>query len=413
MTTTPTHSAAGLWTAATPKLWPEPPADLTYSTLRDIEACPRRWALSAASYPAIWAGYGYPQRIHLKALAGTVVHAVLETLTKELVSAGCPSIQDASAVGVLQRLGGLSQIVRRAVDDLLERTAKNPRTARLLDHFKRALRAQVPELRSRVQNMLARRVLSTKPRPAQAATPRRERSALGQGVYCEIDLRVPHLGWKGRADLLALAPDECEITDFKTGEASDEHALQLQTYALLWNRDEILNPAGRLATRLVLAHPHADVAVPAPTSAELAELENQLATRGATARALVTVHPPEARPSARQCRYCGVRQMCETFWRPEIQQLLADQTGETEPSFVDVQVSVQRRHGSKSWDIFIHAGAERVRGLLRTAGDVELAPGQRLRILGAARSVEDTDSDVQCLTIGMLSEMYVVSSATG
>jgi CRISPR/Cas system-associated exonuclease Cas4 (RecB family) len=406
---TPTQPATALWTATPPTAWPAPPTDLTFSALKEIEACPRRWALSAASYPTIWAGYGYPQRLQLKALAGTVVHAALETITKELVSAGCPSIQDAAAVGVLQRLGGISVVIHGAIDDLLARTAGNPRAACLMDYYTRTLRAQAPELRSRVQNMLARRILASKPRSAKAGGGRHERTALREGLYCEIDFRVAQLGWKGRADLLVLASDVCEIIDFKTGEPSEEHVLQLQTYALLWNRDESLNPTGRLATRLVLAHLHADVEVPVPTTAELAELEAQLSTRGAVARAAITVHPPEARPSAQKCRYCGVRQLCETYWRPEIREFIASQAGEMEQRFVDVEVSVQSRHGLKSWDIMIHSGAERVMGLLRTAGNVELVPGQQLRILGAARAVEDIDSNIQCLTIGVLSEMYVVT----
>ena len=50
---------------------------------------------------------------------------------------------------------------------------------------------------------------------------------------------------------------------------------------------------------------------------------------------------------------------------PEIQQLIASETGDTDQSFVDVQVSVQRRHGPKSWDIVIHAGPEQGQGPLK------------------------------------------------
>ncbi len=415
MTTTPSQPSPTPWAAIGPAAWPDAPAELTFSTLKEIEACPRRWALSTANYPSLWDGRGYPQRLQLGALAGTVVHAVLETITRELVSAGCPSVQDASAVAVLQRLGGLSQLVRRATDELLMRAKENPRAAKLMDYFTRTLRAQAPELRGRVQTTLARRVFPTKSPTGSGSTGRRGRGPLTAGVYCELDLRVPHLGWRGRADLLSLTPDACEITDFKTGDPSDDHALQLRIYALLWSRDGILNPSGCLATRLVLAYPQADVTVVAPAGAELAELETQLTSRGATARTAIAGHPPEARPSAEHCRYCGVRQLCETYWNAAVQERIRSeaQSEDQERSFVDIELTIERRHGPKSWDAAIHTGVHLVRGLLRTNGEIEFAPGQKLRVLDAAEAAADAESTgVRCLTLGTLSEVFVLSSSS-
>lgn len=399
------------WPSVAPNAWPDPPAEMTVSALREIEACPRRWALSLADYPSLWGDRGYPARANVKALAGTVVHTVLETVTKELVKAGCPSVLDASAVTVLQQLGGWSKVVGLAIDRLVARCAANPRLSRLSEYFSRSLRAMVPELRSRVQTMLARRVLLSKSTPISASVPRRERGPLGPGVYCELDLRVPRLGWRGRTDLLSLTSDNCEITDFKTGEHADEHAFQLRVYAMLWNRDDILNPNARLATQLVLAHPHGDVSVSAPTAQEILAIEAELAARGTAAREAIKVHPPEAKPSPECCRYCGVRQLCDVYWLPDTQRRLADERVDEIKSYVDVAATVYRQHGPKSWDIFIGAGADRIRGLLRTAGDLELRPGQELRILDVAQSIDDsTQSSVRCLTLGLLSEIYTVSA---
>lgn len=399
------------WKAISPNSWPDAPEDLTFSTLKEIEACPRRWALAWASYPSLWGDRGYPPKLHLKALAGTVVHTVLETVTKELVGAGCPSVFDASAVGVLQRLGGLSVVIGKAIDQIAARTATNPRAAKLTDYLTRSLRAQAPEMRGRVQTMLARRVLLSKPHAGGGGSPSRGRSPLRHGVYCEIELRVPRLGWKGRADLLTIAADSCEITDFKTGEPSGDHALQLRIYALLWSRDQALNPTAQMATQLVLAYPQGDAAVAAPTIEEAAALEAEIVTRGAAARTAIAVHPPAAKPDPQQCRFCGVRQLCEAYWQPEVQQRMANEIEIELRSFVDVEASIERRHGPKSWDIVIGAGTNQTRGLLRTGGDLDFQPGQRLRILDAVQAADDPESaGVRCLTIGVLSEVYVVSS---
>ena len=380
---------------------------MTVSALADIEACPRRWALSMATYPELWSERGYPPRVQLKTIAGSVVHSVLETVTRELARAGCPSVRDASAVAVLQRLGGLSNIVAHTIDQLLGRLTTNPRASRGLDHLSRSLRAQAPELRGRAQTMLCRCQLPQSG-PAPAATGRpRFRGPLANGVHCEIELRAPQLRWRGKADLLALSPDRCEITDFKTGEPAEEHRFQVRTYALLWHRDSELNPTGRPAARLQLAYPSGDVDVPAPTDGELNELERQLIARGAAARQAVSTHPPEARPDAQRCRYCGVRQLCDTYWLAETQRALAAQGGQR--SFGDIEATIVSRHGPASWDIAIPSLAgieEATRGLLRTNVEVEFRAGDRIRILDAAIVGQREEASPVVITLGILSEVY-------
>ena len=66
------------WRVVTPTTWPAPPAEMSVSTHAEIDECPRRWALSAADYPDLWSGRGYPQKLQVAALAGSVVHLALE-----------------------------------------------------------------------------------------------------------------------------------------------------------------------------------------------------------------------------------------------------------------------------------------------------------------------------------------------
>jgi hypothetical protein len=90
---------------------------------------------------------------------------------------------------------------------------------------------------------------------------------------------------------------------------------------------------------------------------------------------------------------------------------MADESKGEVRSFVDVEASIERRHGPKSWDIVFTAGTNQARGLLRTSGDLDFQPGQKLRILDAAQAADDPESaGVRCLTIGILSEIYLVSS---
>ncbi len=393
------------WTASPPAAWPAAPVDLTVSALGEIEACPRRWALSAASYPDLWASRGYPPRVHPSSLAGSLVHMVLETVTRELVQAGCPTVQDASSVRVLQSLGGFSKIIAASITQLMERLGRNPRVAPHMDQIARTLRAQAGELRVRVQMMLSRRQLppSQGPRVPESDTPR-TRMALTVGAYCELELRAPSIRWKGKADLLTLTPSLCELTDFKTGERSKNHDFQLITYSLLWSLDAELNPSKRLVDRLVLVYSDGDVAIPGPTGHALDEFERQLVQRSEGARLSLTQLPPPARPGTETCRFCGVRQLCDSYW----------QTGElfameAERRFGDVEATVLSRHGPASWDIIIESVASKPIGLLRTAMGTEFAPGERIRILDAAIKLPDGDSDEPVvLTIGAISEVFEV-----
>jgi hypothetical protein len=105
--------------------------------------------------------------------------------------------------------------------------------------------------------------------------------------------------------------------------------------------------------------------------------------------------------------------LCDTYWQPEIQKRIASETKSEEKPFIDVEASITRRHGPKRWDIAIGAGADQIKGLLRTGGDLDFQPGQKLRILDVAQAVSDAESDgVRCLTVGMFSEVYVVTSTS-
>jgi len=92
---------------------------MSVSTCAEIEECPRRWALSAAEYPELWSGQGYPPMLQVAALAGSVVHWALEIITKQFTRAGVPSLNDPSAPQVLRELGGYTRVVDECVERIL------------------------------------------------------------------------------------------------------------------------------------------------------------------------------------------------------------------------------------------------------------------------------------------------------
>src|SRR5262249_13061165 len=364
-------------------------------------------------YPEIWGGQGCPPRIRVPALAGSVVHLALETITRHLVRFGCSSVEHPNATLVLKDLGGYTKVVHDCIDRILEHFTENPRALPLLEYVARTLRSQASGLRARVQSILARLRVRSAEQPPTATEMHRDgakgRVPLTGGAFSEVELRASRIGWKGKADLLVLSDQSCEIIDFKTGAPAEAHKFQLQVFALLWSLDDQLNPTGRLADRLVLAYEGGDVEVAPLTAAQLAEFEKDLVARRAAAEVLLSARPPKARPSPENCRYCGVRQLCDEYWMADGRRGGA---AGPKPGFRDVELKIGRRHGATSWGATVVLSSVTRTGkpaLLRLPHPIELRPDTRIRVLDAAVAVDpESDDQPAIVTLGMFSEMFAI-----
>lgn len=395
----------------TPTTWPDPPSEMSVSTYAEINECPRRWALSAAEYADLWSGRGYPPKLQVAALAGSVVHLALEVITEHLARAAVPSLNDLSATQVLRELGGYTRVVEDCIGRILSRFSNNPRAQPLMEDAQRTLRGQVPTLRARVQSMLARLRLPNRTPPAPAASAVKAagpvtRRPLANGTYPEVEVRARSIGWKGKVDLLVLDDNTCEITDFKTGAADEAHKFQVRVYAVLWRLDGELNPSGRAVDRLVLAYESQDVEVPPPSEMEIDDLGRDLLARRKASEVALAPRPPAAKPSAETCRYCGVRQLCDAYWAGTTQALAED------GRYGDIELKITARHGPTSWDAVVMRARNlpaKMPALLRLQQADDFKIGTRLRVLDAAvaRDPED-DAAPAIVTLSAHSEAYRV-----
>lgn len=399
------------WRVVIPATWPAPPAEMSVSTHAEIDECPRRWALNAAEYPELWSGRGYPPKLQVAALAGSVVHLALEIITKQLTQAGVPSLSDPSAPQVLRELGGYTRVVEECVERILKRYVDNPRASTLMEHAQRTLRGQVPALRARVQSMLSRlRLPKGTPSVPAPSTPKSSgpslRLPLANGTYPEVEVHAKSIGWKGKVDLLVLDEDACEITDFKTGAANETHKFQVRAYAVMWRLDDELNPSKRRVDRLVLAYETQNVDVAPPSASEIDDLGRDLLARRQAAEAALAARPPSARPNTESCRYCGVRQLCDVYWASATQAVSDD------GRFGDIELKITGRHGPTSWDAVVVRARDlpaKTAALLRLQQPEEFKTGTCLRVLDGAiaRNPEDDAAPV-IVTLGLLSEVYYV-----
>ena len=400
-----------------PATWPEPPREMSVSSLRAIEACPRRWALAAASYPELWQGAGYPPRIQLSRLTGTVVHRAIERIVSSLALADCGSLSDPCAPAVIRELGGFTSILRSCIEETVARQAGNPRIPNTKD-CQGLLERHMASLRFDVQSLLRTLPLVPTNRAEGRRTQDGGRGPLGPGTYAELEVLAPALQWKGFIDLLVLGFDgAAEIRDFKTRARSEDHEFQIRAYAVLWSNDSELNPSGSLPARLTISYPSGDVAVPVPSPQEADAVKAELRERAMAAKRLARSHPPEARPGSETCRWCDVRHLCSEYWQADTQRRLAAEADKASP-FADLQVRVLSRRGPITWDAVVEQSHRLANNtsvtVLDSGGHHSLDDGKVLRILDA-RIVDmppDEAEDRQDVPVASLtsnSEVFTLS----
>ena len=399
--------------------WPERPTYWSYSSLREVEACPRRWMLVHAAYPDIWTRRGYPLRPSTPALLGDVVHSAIDVIVEALTRARCTSIHAAEAVGVIRELGGLSAVLRDAIESSVTALTDNPRlNAEALDGLRQALTDLLGVASNRVQVFLSRGNLPAWSGESRATadegwtspqTPgRRSRAPVGSGAHPEVDVIAEHLRLRGRIDLLTVDQQAVTITEYKTGQENPSHDEQVRLYALLWDLDRQTNPNRRPATSLVLSYPGRERAVDALSDQALRALEEATTKRIEHADAETAADEPRALPGPDTCTHCQVRQLCQDYWERQVPDPAAVPTNE----WFDLEGTVVRRNGIKSWRVEATMGSG-AQLLVRTASPSDRLPvGQRVRLLGL-RKVEDADEPNQLIgALGSTSETFLLDKSS-
>ena len=348
-------------------------------------------------------GMGISTSTSQAALVGDIVHGVLEILVAQFDAAGCASLEDPHVVAVLKHLGGYSRLVEEGIDSHLSLLSSNPRMSDHVDRLRTVLRAKIPDMRQRIQALIARKPELLGPRFEDAGASVAGPGGLVPGVHPEVELRAPSLTLAGRIDLLIVDDEGCDLTDYKTGAVDEHHADQLHFYSLIWSRDEEHNPHSLPTRRLTLSYPNHDVDVPPLDEEELGLLAHATTKAVTRARSALEERPPPALPDPEVCGFCGVRQLCEEYW---IENRSSPVEETTDSEWFDFEGTVAQQNGSRSW--LLAASVEPVL-LLRTPNEmVTFALGTRLRLLNLRREKDDQVSlPVAILTSA--SEVFMIA----
>lgn len=412
-----------IWYARLPHEWAAAPEWMSFSRLSEIEACPRRWSLNSASYPEIWSRRGYPPKVYFASLSGQIIHAALEIISNALNKAGCSSTTDECFVRVMREQGGFTKIIEAAIKSLCNDLYDNPRFTSKLKYISIKLRNSVPALREQLQIMSGKLRLQG---GFVATTTSRSRGnygairgALSNGTYSEIELRAASLRWRGFVDVLTLSDVSCEIIDYKTGMPKPEHEEQVRLYSLLWARDVQLNPSGRTVDHLTLAYSTTDVNVEPLTRSQLDVLELEIISRTRVAYSLAQQSPPPAFPSIHKCEFCPVRQLCDEYWTPQVQQMIAQEVEHELPSageyLVDLEIDNLQQQTPLSWNAVVILCRDLPAGTDIMIKDPEPSSvlhnkfnsGSRIRILDAFL-VKNPENTTTIVLLTGASEVFVV-----
>ncbi len=391
--------------------WPTTPGLWSYSSLKELEVCPRRWMLSRAAYPDLWERWGYPSLPVVPAIFGNVVHGVVERLAQSLADAGIESANPVAVISVLGDQGGWRGIVMKEIEHHLARFDDNPRvSAERIDRVREELLRRAPQAADQVKVFLGRGALMSRRRYSSGeisagGKSKSSRLPAAPGTHAEREVCADALRLTGRIDLLVVDDEDVTVVDFKTGDEDAAHDDQVRLYALLWSLDAQTNPGGRPATKLEVAYPSITRSVEPPDEAALGALEGTTAGRIAAADAITQEASPMATPSPEVCRFCQVKHLCDAYW-PNIPPAVSETSTE---EWFDFEGRALRPHGSRSW--YLEATNSTAEVLVRTVEtNVPFPQGARVRLLGVRRTIDPDKEDRLVIAMVSTSEWYAVSS---
>lgn len=342
-----------VFTTVTPTHWQAPPEWMNFHYLVRAEQCPRSAALRYATYSQLWNRRGYPDKPSLAALSGMVIHRAIARIVRVLAGSGIGSFEDPRSVTILKNLGGYSKVIAESVTDVVQSLAGNPRFELVQSSAAERLNNRLPAIREQVQLQLSRLKWKLQPPPVDLTEDLDtdavvgDRLPLEQGTHFEVELRHSGIKWRGFADLIEVRDGLCTIEDFKSGEPSADHLLQLQIYALLWCHDEELNPAKTAVNKLVICYPNGDRIVPYSKKMGT-KLTQELRARTDAVRKSISGPESRANLDAERCPKCDVRHLCSAYWsgnRPAS----VDGANPERVQLDDIQLVLKSRKGQNTW----------------------------------------------------------------
>lgn len=296
-------SDVAVYQERSPKQLAGPPPVFSYSSLKALRDCPRRWQLQASEWS--WGKY-YPRRSSVPILRGNTVHKALEELVKRLHRAGSPEF-GSSEFRAVAKAFQREKVLEATLREELANFRRGPRS-----RFLPPPRLRLEECRNALVKLLRASWQPDGPTPVvrkQKQVGETSSQELGRGFSPEVEVRHPGLPLKGTIDLVQEYPTGTVLLDYKTGAVREEHVEQMRLYGLLWWRAK-----GDLPRRLKVVSPRDEAQILEPTREDLEAYESSLEEELPYHQAALSTGLAQARVAAGRCANCSVRQLCDDYW---------------------------------------------------------------------------------------------------
>lgn len=324
------HSVYAIGKLAHP---PSLPLLMSYSFVKQVERCPRRWYLSKAQYEGLMTTY--PQPISPQSVLGSIVHGALDTFAQQLATAGYPPVGSEEFRSLRQDFP-VRSVVRTLRSDAVARAQQNPRQPL----NKLGTQVSVEDCVS-VFKLLMQQVYQ----PADASAPagawsipadanhlstdsldERREDLYSDNVSTLPDIPCPSLLPEYRVciddpplcgviDLIRTEAGGDTIYEFKTGARRPEHEEQAWFYSAIWQAS-----TQRTVSQCIIVYAGGTpVILSGLGEVDLPSELDRLRERVLQIRHNLSQIPVPALVSLENCRYCTVRQLCDDYWRsPEL-----------------------------------------------------------------------------------------------
>jgi hypothetical protein len=313
----------------------------SFSSLLQVERCPRQWWLLNGEYEELPGRY--PELWYPRTIIGTIVHSALNTFSIGLKRLGNPAPKS-EAFHNARRSFPLRRIIQELRQKELSKLEENPRldisniykeisVDECVNIFKRLLSQvyQPIDASSDTENMgpesktVDAEIFRTKSKNLEINS-NELISMFGNdadnilppvslpGVFTEYRIAIKDPPLIGTIDLIVTDIDGDSVIEFKTGDYRAEHESQLRMYGVLWYLH-----TGRIAKDYLCIYSDGSLMkFPGLESIDLNKEIYYLRRRINLTGKELSKDIPQAYPDAERCSWCSVRQLCDPYWQDNL-----------------------------------------------------------------------------------------------
>jgi len=288
------------------------PNKLSPSTYLKIKNCPRQWSYENSEF-INFQNKKYPPQVFLQSLIGNSIHKTIEDLIHIMKNLQCNRINDENWNKVKKNIKSIKELFKKKSQKEILKSLNNPRNRRTKDDYEIYLEDNIQNILFKIKKLIAKIYLDNSEINSKKSSKNLD-FELSKANLSEFEISSNKLNFFGYVDFFKINEKDVEIYDFKTGIEKDNDEEQILLYSLIWKFDEIHNPSSRNTTKLTLIYNDKNKEISPPDDEEIKRRTEKLITDVSELKNVFNDNPIEAKPSWDNCKWCNVKQLCDSYW---------------------------------------------------------------------------------------------------